>query len=85
MPELSAEEIQRSIVDAVTGYVGIDLVLEVAHGLGALPEPTVTIEVEPARTEPSEHLSPEATAALVEALELVRREVRHVTSSSPSP
>ena len=69
-------EIQASIADAVTGYIHLDLVLEVAHGLGALPPRTVAIEVEPARTEPSEQLSPQAEAALCEALELVRREVR---------
>jgi hypothetical protein len=83
-------EIQRAIADAVTGYVDIDLVLEVAHGLGALPPRVVTVEVEPSRIEPSEHLTPEAQGALVEALELVRAEVRAALegdqeSSSSSP
>ena len=70
-------EIQGAISDAVTGYIHLDLVLEVAHGLGALPPRTVAIEVEPARTEPSEQLSPQAEAALAEALDLVRREIRN--------
>ena len=69
------EEVQAAIVDAATGYIDLDLVLEVAHGLGALPRRTVTIEVEPEVTEPSEHLSPRAEAALATALDLVRREV----------
>ena len=69
------EEVQAAIADAVTGYIDLDLVLEVAHGLGALPERTVTIEVEPDSTEPSEQLSPCAEAALAEALDLVRREL----------
>ena len=74
----SAEEIQRAIVDAVTGYIDVDLVLEVAHGLGVLPPRTVTIEVEPARTEPAVTLSPEALAGLETALRLVRDEVESV-------
>ena len=74
--ELDATAIQGAIADAVTGYIGLDLVVEVAQGLGALPPRTVTIDVEPARTEPSEQLSPEAEAALEEAIELVRREVQ---------
>jgi hydrogenase maturation protease len=68
-------EIQLSVADAVTGYIDLDLVLDVAHGLGALPKRTVMIDVEPESTEPSERLSPSAEAALAEALELVRREV----------
>jgi hydrogenase maturation protease len=71
-------EIQRAIADAVTGYVHIDLVLEVAYGLGALPPRTVTIEVEPASVEPSETLSPAAEAALLEVVALVRDEVGRV-------
>jgi hydrogenase maturation protease len=70
-----AEEIQAAIADAVTGYIDLDLVLEVAHGLGALPRRTVTIEVEPESTVPSEHLSPSAEAALAEVVALVRREL----------
>jgi hypothetical protein len=69
-------EIQLSVADAVTGYIDIDLVLEVAHALGVLPARTVTIEVEPATTEPSEALSPEALTGLEHALEFVRREIR---------
>jgi hypothetical protein len=70
------EAVQGSVADAVTGYIDIDLVLDVAHGLGALPPRVVTVEVEPARTEPSERLSPQADVALARALELVRDEVR---------
>ena len=68
-------EAQRWIADAVTGYIDLDLVVEVAHALGALPARTVAIEVEPERTEPSERLSPAAEVALVRALELVHAEV----------
>jgi hydrogenase maturation protease len=74
---LDPMEVQGAVADAVTGYIGLDLVLDVAEGLGALPERTIVVEVEPARTEPSEQLSPEAETALAEALELVRTEVAH--------
>ena len=69
------EEVQAAIADAVTGYIDLDLVLEVAQGLGALPAQAVAIEVEPQSTAPSEHLSPLAEAALADALDLVRREL----------
>ncbi len=74
-PPRAAAEVQRAVGDAVTGYVGIDLVLEVAAGFGALPERTIAIEVEPASVEPSEHLSREGAAALERVLELVREEL----------
>ncbi len=51
---------------------------EVAAGLGALPERTVAIEVEPDSREPSERLSAPAQAGLERALELVREEVARV-------
>ncbi len=72
----SPAELQESVAGSVTGYVGIDLVIEVAAGLGVLPARTITIEVEPAVTGPSDQLSAEAESALDEALELVRAEVR---------
>ena len=75
-------EIQGAIADAVTGYIHLDLVLDVAHGLGALPARTVAIEVEPARIEPSEQLSPQAEAGLARAVELVRAEVRAAFSQA---
>ena len=69
------DELHAAVADAVSGYIDVDLVLEVAQALDVLPRRTVTIEVEPATTEPSEHLSPAAEAGLLEAVELVRREL----------
>ena len=77
-----AADVQRAVGDAVTGYVGIDLVLEVAAGFGALPERTIAIEVEPASVESSEDLSEEGTRALERALELVREELRAARGSA---
>ena len=81
-PARAAADVQRAVGDAVTGYVGIDLVLEVAAGLGALPERTIAIEVEPASVEPSEHLSREGAAALERVLELVREELARARPGS---
>lgn len=77
-PGRAAQEVQVAVGEAVVGYVSIDLLLEVAAGLGALPKRTVAIEVEPASQEPSETLSPAAQEGLERALELVGEEVRRV-------
>lgn len=69
-------DLQLAVGDAVTGYVSIDLVVEVAAGLGVLPGRTVTIEVEPVSVELCDHLSPEVTDVLDQVLDLVRAEIR---------
>lgn len=74
-PVLSQADLQAAVGDAVTGYVHVDLVIDVASGLGALPARTVSIEVEPERTSSGEGLSPSATSGLEVALDLVREEV----------
>ena len=66
---------QRAVEQAVVGYVSIDLVLSVASALGALPEATVAIEVEPATIEPSERLSGAAQDVLEDVVRLVELEV----------
>ena len=78
----TAAEVQQAIGDAVTGYVGIDLVIEVVAGLGALPERTIAIEIEPASVESSEELSAEGAAALERVLELVREELSAARGSA---
>ncbi|MGH9182799.1 MAG: hypothetical protein ACRDZ9_03115 [Acidimicrobiales bacterium] len=77
-PGAAPSEAQAAVGDAVTGYVTIDLLVEVGQALGALPARTVAIEVEPATTYPAESLSPVAAAGLDRALELVVAEVRRV-------
>jgi len=73
---LSAGEMQAAVGDAVTGYVGIELIIEVAAGLGALPARTVVVQVEPEHVGPGEGLTATATAGLERAVELVRTEIR---------
>lgn len=75
-PKPPAAAFQQAVGDAVTGYVTIDLVVEVAAGLDLLPALTVAVEVEPASTAPSEDLSPQGKLGLDAALALVRAEAR---------
>lgn len=77
-PVLSPEQLQAAVGDAVTGYVHVDLIIEVATGLGVLPSRTLTVEVEPEKTSSGEGLSQVAGAGLDEALEIVRSELRRV-------
>ncbi len=73
---LSAEDLQVAVGDAVTGYVHVDLIIDVATGLGALPPRTVVVEVEPERTDAGEGLSEPGKAGLEQALDMVRAEIR---------
>lgn len=75
-PELTPAEVQAAVGDAVTGYVHVDLVIEIASSFGALPRRTVSVEVEPEIVESGEGLSGSAALGLVTALDLVRAEVR---------
>lgn len=73
--DVPAGDPAASVQAAVTGYVGVDLLVEVAAGLGALPARTVVIDAEPASCSPSPELSPEATAALGVVVDTVRAEL----------
>lgn len=74
-PDLDVGQVQAAVGDAVTGYVGIDLIIEVAGAFGTLPRRTVAIEVEPASLAPGEGLSPAAEQGLSRALHLIRAEI----------
>ncbi len=75
-PALTVMETQAAVGDAVTGYVGLDLIVEVAAGFGVLPPRTVLVDVEPGSTAPSDQLSPAGETALEQTLAVVRTEVR---------
>ena len=75
-PRRTPDEVQTAVWGAVTGYVNIDLLVDVASGFHALPRRTVAVEIEPVSCEPATSLTPAAEAALARALELVRDEVR---------
>ena len=74
----SPEQLQAAVGDAVTGYVTIDLVVEVAFALGALPSHTVVVEIEPVTRGPADGLSERGEELLGEALAVVRGELRAV-------
>lgn len=74
-PRLPVTEQGSAVGEAITGYVSIDLLVDVAAAFGVLPERTVAVEVEPASQEPSHRLTDVCAAALPRALELVRAEV----------
>lgn len=76
--DLRPDEVQVAVGDSVTGYVGIDLVVEVAWGLGVLPERTVALEVEPATSGPDVELSARGAEALVEVVDRARTEAERV-------
>lgn len=79
--DLPAEELQRAVREALTGYVTLDLVVEVAFALDALPARTVAIELEPVLLEPAERLSPDAERRLREAVLLAGGEARRAARS----
>jgi hydrogenase maturation protease len=74
-PAPSPEDVQAAVRDAAVGYVGIDLLLDVCAGFGALPARTVLLEVQPSATGSGVELSPQAQAALPRVVEMVRTEL----------
>lgn len=74
--ERSAEDLQGAVLDAGTGYVDLDLTLDVAWAFEALPSRTVVIEVEPAEMGPGTELSAIGRAALDPVAAAIRRECR---------
>lgn len=66
---------QLAVTHAGTGYVDVDLLVDVAAGLGALPARTVAFEVEPVSTMLDERLSPLAQEALGRVLVAVGAEI----------
>lgn len=68
LPE--AEEIQRCVVDAVTGVILLDNTLIVVEWMEALPDETVVIEVEPLEHAFGDDMSPPVAAAYAEARRL---------------
>lgn len=81
--DVPAEELQRAVREALTGYVTLDLVVEVAFALDALPARTVAIELEPVLLEPAERLSPDAERRLCEVVLLAGDEARRAARSRP--
>ena len=67
----SEEQIQRAVVDAVTGVILLDNTLVVAEWMKALPTETIVVEVQPLEHAFGDEMSPAVAAAYVEAKRLV--------------
>ncbi|MDQ6884764.1 MAG: hypothetical protein M3077_11110 [Candidatus Dormibacteraeota bacterium] len=80
--DLPIEELQHAVGEAATGYVSIDLVLEVATAFHALPDRAIVFEIEPETTAPGDTLSPAGESAVELAIELIKREV---SALAPAP
>lgn len=74
-PTLAPEEAQQAVGEALTGYVGIDLVVEVAAGFEVLPPRLIAVEVEPVTDELADELTPPVAAAIDRMCGMVRRDV----------
>ena len=66
----SADEIQRCVVDAVTGVIFLDNTLIVVEWMHALPSETIVIEVEPLEHAFGDEMSPGVAAAYAEVRRL---------------
>ena len=71
-------EIQRCVVDAVTGVIFLDNTLVVVEWMGALPDETIVIEVEPLEHAFGDEMSPAVAAAYAE----VRRLALHYATDA---
>ena len=65
------EEIHRAVTDAVTGVIFLDNTLVVVEWMGALPEETIIVEVEPLEHAFGDAFSPAVAAAYPRAKQLV--------------
>ncbi|MGI8498715.1 MAG: hypothetical protein ACR2OG_14145 [Gemmatimonadaceae bacterium] len=66
-----ADEIQRAVTDAVTGVILLDNTLIVTEWMGALPEESIVVEVEPLEHAFGDDMSTAVAAAYREARALV--------------
>ena len=65
------QEIQRAVADAVTGVIFLDNTLVVTAWMGALPDETIVVEVEPKVHAFGDEMSPAVAAAYPEVKLLV--------------
>ena len=65
------DEIHRAVTEAVTGVILLDNTLVVTQWMGALPEETIVVEVEPEAHAFGDSMSPAVAAVFPEAKRLV--------------
>lgn len=81
----SDEEIHRAVTEAVTGVIFLDNTLVVTAWMGALPEETIVIEVEPEEHAFGDAMSPAVAAAYVNAKRLVMHFATDVAAARALP
>lgn len=67
--------VRESVEGAITGYVTIDLVIDVVKGFGSAPDRIVVFELEPDRVAPSTEMSKTAMQGLEHLVRSVGQEV----------
>jgi hydrogenase maturation protease len=75
-PQTTAEAVQASIAEAVTGVISLDTLLVVLGYFEALPERVTLIEIEPRDDDWGPELSEPVLQAFGQAQSLVQREVQ---------
>lgn len=81
----SQEEIQRSVADAVTGVILLDNTLVVTAWMGALPEETIVVEVEPLEHAFGDTMSAPVAAAYHDVKGFVMKLATDVASGQTLP
>ena len=79
-PATTAEAVQESIAEAVTGVISLDTLLIVLGYFEALPERVTLIEIEPREDDWGPELSEPVAQAFAEAQRLVEREVQSLVA-----
>lgn len=80
-PEVSGEEVQGRVAEAVTGIISLETLLTVVGYFGALPPSVTVVEVEPRDQEWGPTFSAPVEAALSEAEALVERTVAELLAA----
>ena len=81
----SDDEIQRCVVDAVTGVIFLDNTLIVVEWMKALPPETIVIEVEPLEHAFGDEMSPAVADAYAEVRRLALHYATHETAARTLP
>lgn len=74
-PELTPDDLQERVAEAVTGVISLDNLLYICGYFKALPQRVVLIELEPLDLDWGETLSPEGGIAIDAAVALIRDEI----------
>lgn len=74
-PEVTGDEVQSAIAEAVTGVISLDTLLTVLGYFAVLPPHVVTVELEPRDDDWGPDFSPAVRDALSEAVRVIQTQV----------